>query len=235
MEKLNRSWITEGTIDFEYKKYLLLAYLKHIDQQFEEARLFPYFNELLAHFEVCKTISVGKQEIKTAFPKKLMGLNFERLRLDFDNLHEDDPFLCEINSILEFAISEFKIYVNKGLDLIKHIGANITVSPLGILPLRTQEGYLFLQHHAVNLVSVYYYELALYNNCHERYLKTQYIEQVKIGIVNNIAQLKINLIKKYKKLPNPATYIVESKYDYPISETLLPVAEQMLLRHGHVA
>lgn len=235
MKKLNHSWLTEGSIDFEYKKYLLLAYLKHIDQQFEEIRLFPHFNDLRTHFDLCKTIRLSKQKIKTAFPKKLLGLNFERLRLNFENLHEDDAFLSEINNILDFAISELSITVNKGLELIQEVGTNITLTPLGVLPLRTQEGYLFLQHNAINSVSVYYYELALYNNYQERYLKTKYVEQVKLGYLNNVVQLKIDLVRKYKQLPNPATYIVESKYDYPLSETLLPVAERLLLAYMKVA
>jgi hypothetical protein len=32
MNKLSENWISEGWIDFEYKKYLLLAYLKNVDE-----------------------------------------------------------------------------------------------------------------------------------------------------------------------------------------------------------
>jgi hypothetical protein len=34
MATLHDNWLTEGLLDFEYKKYVLLNYLKHIDQQF---------------------------------------------------------------------------------------------------------------------------------------------------------------------------------------------------------
>ena len=39
MEFLNKNWITENQIDFEYKKYMLLAYLQHVSENFTDKRL----------------------------------------------------------------------------------------------------------------------------------------------------------------------------------------------------
>ncbi|WP_176454254.1 hypothetical protein [Siphonobacter sp. BAB-5385] len=36
MKKLQKTWITDGLLDFEYKKYQLLAYLKHVNEHFQE-------------------------------------------------------------------------------------------------------------------------------------------------------------------------------------------------------
>ena len=36
MNKLGMNWFTEGRVDFEYKKYVLLAYLQQVHQSFEE-------------------------------------------------------------------------------------------------------------------------------------------------------------------------------------------------------
>ena len=37
--KLSPEWFLEGTLDFEYKKYVLLAYLQHVSQEFAEMNL----------------------------------------------------------------------------------------------------------------------------------------------------------------------------------------------------
>jgi len=43
MKKLPTNWLTDGLINFEYKKYLLLAYLKSVEEEFESKRLYPFF------------------------------------------------------------------------------------------------------------------------------------------------------------------------------------------------
>ncbi len=235
MSNLNHTWLVEGSIDFEYKKYLLLAYLQHVEQQFQEIRLFPYMQELQLHFENCTALQRNKDALKTSFPKKVKGLNFESLELDYEELHQEEEHLCEISDILNFAIPQMKASINRGTDLLNEVGANIFISPLGIVPLRTQEGYLLVQQSNNRCVQVYYYQLALYNNQQERYLKTEFMEQVNLGRISNIVQLKLDLVRKYKKMPNPAAYVVESRYDYPLSETLLPVAKKLLLNQVNVA
>ena len=39
MKQLNPNWLTEGWVDFEYKKYLLLAYLQKVSIDFDERKL----------------------------------------------------------------------------------------------------------------------------------------------------------------------------------------------------
>ena len=41
MPKLSKDWITEKHIDFEYKKYVLLAYLQEVEKHFEMTSLYP--------------------------------------------------------------------------------------------------------------------------------------------------------------------------------------------------
>ena len=36
INKLNKDWLTEGHIDFEYKQYLLLAYFKEVSKAFSD-------------------------------------------------------------------------------------------------------------------------------------------------------------------------------------------------------
>jgi hypothetical protein len=44
-------------------------------------------------------------------------------------------------------------------------------------------------------------------------------------------RLKLDLIKKFSDLPNPATYLILSKMKFPFSETLMPVAKRLFVKH----
>ena len=50
MVSLDKNWLTEGLIDFEYKKYELLAYLKNVGKSFSENRLYPFLGDLIFHY-----------------------------------------------------------------------------------------------------------------------------------------------------------------------------------------
>ena len=41
MKRLSETWFAEGYIDFELKKYTLLAYLQEVNKYFNENKLYP--------------------------------------------------------------------------------------------------------------------------------------------------------------------------------------------------
>lgn len=235
MTNLQKNWLTEGIFDFEYKKYVLMAYLQEIDNQFTQNRLFPHLKDLKFHFDSCINIKTNKTQIKTAFPKNLTGIDVVTWKLKYEETLQDDPYLDELNYILDFAIPRFSRSIGEGMERFNEVEENVTVSPVGIMPLWVEEGYLLFLHTFQPLVSVFEYQLALYDEMRERYLKTQYKETVRIGLGNTVSQLKVELTRRNKALPNPATYVVESKYDYPLHEALLPVAKKLMLKQMNVA
>ena len=61
MATLSKNWITEKLIDFEYKKYLLLAYLQQVSGQFDETRLYPSLSELIEHYKNVVSLRENKK------------------------------------------------------------------------------------------------------------------------------------------------------------------------------
>jgi hypothetical protein len=41
----------------------------------------------------------------------------------------------------------------------------------------------------------------------------------------------MDLIKKFSDLPNPAAYLILAKMKFPFSETLMPVAKRLFVKH----
>jgi hypothetical protein len=235
MKNLQKNWLTEGIFDFEYKKYVLLSYLQHINAEFTHNRLHPHLPELKFHFESCVDIRSTKSRIRTSLPKNLTGINRETWKLEYEEIHQDDPYMEELNYMLDFAIPRFSQSISEGTERFSEVEGNVTISPVGIVPLRLQEGYLLFLHTFQPLISIFQYQLALYDQMKERYLKTWFLETVRIGIGHTLSQIKVDLTRKNKELPNPATYIVESQHEYPLHETLLPVAKKLMLKEINIA
>ena len=42
MKTLSETWFADGYIDFELKKYVLLAYLQEVSKCFNENKLYPH-------------------------------------------------------------------------------------------------------------------------------------------------------------------------------------------------
>ncbi|WP_332367959.1 hypothetical protein [Spirosoma telluris] len=59
-------------------------------------------------------------------------------------------------------------------------------------------------------------------------MQLRFVETVRKSLANTVENIKLDLIRRHRYLPNPATYMLESKRIYPVQETLLPIARQLL-------
>ena len=58
----------------------------------------------------------------------------------------------------------------------------------------------------------------------------EYIDTWKKNIVNTYPQVKKDIIKTIRALPNPAVFSIETQLQLPVEETLLPIAKRMLVK-----
>ena len=77
MENLNANWFVEGLVDFEYKKYVLLAYLETVKKQFNQTKLYPQFSDLIGHHRNLSTFKEGKTKMAENFPQSLTGVDIK--------------------------------------------------------------------------------------------------------------------------------------------------------------
>lgn len=233
MKELNKDWLTDGLIDFEYKKYLLLAYLKDVKQNFSESRLFPFLSDLVFHYQNLNTIKEHKKLIYDNFPKIITKADFEKLKITYEKIIEDDNIMKEIEDILSFSIPQFKSLLEEGRDLYEFVEKNMEIMPIGISPLYADEGYLLINQNHVREMDVYRYQITVFENANEKYrgVHTEFIEKDEKGIGRTFEQMKLDLIKKYKEFPNPATYLILAQVKFPFHHTLLPVAKRLLVKY----
>jgi hypothetical protein len=233
MKNLSNNWLTEKHIDFEYKKYMLLAYLSEVDNNFEHNRLYPYFSELIEHYKNIVSIRDNKRIISGLFPSRLKKIDLETFNLEYQKIINDDSLLEEIEQIINYSIPKFEHYLNEGKKIYDLIERQINISPVGVIPLNSDYGYLFLQNGNTKVTFIYEYRTTIYEGSEEKYrgIYTQLVESFQKNFTTTYEQIKHQIIRKYKEMPNPATYALETELELPVDETLLPIAKRMLIRH----
>lgn len=233
MEKLPKEWLTQGLIDFEYKKYVLLAYLQTVKNSFSRVQLYPFMSDLVFHYRNLIAVKENQTLIRESFPKELSVEEFQNLELNYRKLVEDDAVMSELKSIIEFAIPQIKESLNEGSVIYEYVESKCEISPIGVTPLYANEGYLFVTQPPEKETIIYRYQVSIFEDSHEqlRSLNTQFIDCQEKTLVNTYERLKLDLIKRYQDLPNPATYLILSKMKFPLTETLMPVAKRLFVKH----
>src|SRR6476620_610237 len=77
MKSLSETWFAEGYIDFELKKYTLLAYLQEVNKYFNENKLYPQLADVIFHYNNLVAFRENKKFLQEHFPKKLSGIPLE--------------------------------------------------------------------------------------------------------------------------------------------------------------
>jgi hypothetical protein len=232
MTSLNNDWLTEGLIDFEFKKYVLLAYLKAVRQNFRTTKLYPFLSDLIFHYKNLLSIQENKMIIYEKFPRVIRKADFEKLKLSYEKIIKDDDIMKEIEDIVMFAIEEIQGTLREGREIYEFVEENVDLVPIGISSLYKKEGYMLINEKQKNDLNVYRYQITIFEGPEEKFrgVHTTLIDQFEKSIVSTYEEIKLTLIRKHRELPNPATYLVNANFNFPLNETLLPVAKRLLVK-----
>jgi hypothetical protein len=233
MATLSTHWVTEKHIDFEYKKYVLLGYLKEVSEHFNAAKLYPSLADLIRHYRNVVSIRESKKWLSGQFPEKLKGSYLNQLRLVYEKLVADDEVMDEVEQIINFSIPQFEKYIREGKEVYEFIESHLSITPVGIVPLHNSEGYLLLKNAESTDTLVYEYHLTVFEGPDDRYrgVHTNYVCGISHMPFQTYESIKMELIRYRRELPNPATFIVECDMAFPLQETLLPMAQRTLVRY----
>ena len=233
MKNLESDWLTKGLIDFEYKKYILLAYLKTVRENFDDKKLFPYVSDLIFHYRNLQTIKEKKELMLENFPKSISKADFENLRITYKKLVEDNEVMQELSTIVNLASDNIKQSLEQGRELYEFFEKQIEISPIGLTPLNNQEGYIFISEKKNKEYKLFRYLISIFENSIDRYraVNFQYLGTFKKRITETYESIKQNLIKTHVELPNPATFLMLSELWIPYEETYLPIAKRMLVKY----
>ncbi len=230
---LKPNWLTEGLIDFEYKKYVLLAYLQSVQQAFGRVELYPFLSDLIMHYRNLETIREGKTLLASAFPKELSPEKISNLELLYKKAVADDDLMQEIESIIEFALPKFKNSLDEGSYVYEYVESQCELTPIGLTSLYEKEGYLFVSQPPQTTTDIYRYQLSVFEHGADQYrgLHLSWHSTEMRSLSNTYESMKVRLIRQHRELPQPTTYLFTSKLVFPYQNTLLPVAKRLLIKY----
>lgn len=232
MERLNDGWLTEGLIDFEYKKYQLMAYFKHVKESFNRVELYPFLSDLVFHYRNLLQVKDNHSLLRDSFPKEISPEGLKNLELNYRRMIADDTLMQELESIIAFAVPQFKSSLDEGAFIYDYVESRCEISPVGLTSLYAKEGYLFIAQPPEKETNVYRYQVTIFEQSSElmRGIHTQHLLTAPRTIGNTYEHLKLTLIRQYTELPNPSVYLVLSKLKFPYDKTLMPIARRLLVK-----
>lgn len=232
MARLTDNWLTEGLLDFEYKKYKLLAWLQEVERDFQSVKVYPSLSDLLMHYQNLQSFQHSKSVLEAGFPKELRMADLEHLKLRYQTLVDADPRMKELEEIVDYSLPELKRYLDEGMGICHLVEESMHIEPIGLVPLQREAGYLLFHQEKEHEVSIFDYHFSLLQQAGENYrtLKVRYMGQRHISLTNTFEQVKIDLVRQ-NPLQNPATYLIVAKLKAPFHETMLPVAKRKFVRY----
>jgi hypothetical protein len=154
------------------------------------------------------------------------------MKIIFKKHRFSEKFIDELMKIIHFAQREIKKSIDYGEETYHHLSSNIKFDTVGLIPFYNKEGYLFISRDSDKILKVYRYnynyiqqENDLFHN-----LKTNEISHDFNTLSSSLSGVKLQLIKKFKELPNPATYSLHSKLNISFEHSILPIGKRWLLR-----
>lgn len=233
MQELNANWFIELPLDFEYKKYQLLAYLQHINHHFSQTRLYPNLNDLVFHYNNLKKFKQDKCTLQDSFPVRLTHADTEAIRLTYERMVNDDELMKEIEQIVHFALNKLTPLLQEGKEIYDFVESRLSIEAIGMLPLYPYSGYLLLQNGNETGVRVYRYQVTIFKGKDDEYrgVNTEYLTSYGNTFLYSTPQsIRKDLIQNRRELPNPAVYQVCTDVNFPVDQTLLPLAKRTLMK-----
>jgi hypothetical protein len=233
MRSLGINWFIEGYIDFEHKKYVLLDYLQEINRHFDRSRLYPNLTDLIFHYNNLVSFKDNKTHLQQAFPQRLTKADIDAVKLTYQKIVQDDNSMREIEQIIAYAIAKMDPALKTGKEIYDFVERNLNIEQIGVVPLVPYSGYFSLRNGDEKGHWVYEYNITIFESKDEKYrgINTRFVDRYEQNLTTTPESIKSDLIYRYKHLPNPAVYHVESGITFPLEETLLPIVKKSLVKY----
>ena len=228
---LEENWIFSPVFDFEYKKFILLDYFKKINKQLSEFRIFPSINQLKWHSEHLRNLKTAISFLEESFPSHLKKIDIKNIKIEYEIEKYDDEVIGLLENLIQYSLPKFEHYLATVEELYKEIESKLSLTQIGLTPIYQLEGYLFINIEGSKKAGIYRYTykpILPEEESADNHFYIDYLNEEKITISNSFENLKFSLIRKFPDMPNPSTWLIISKQQYPLKDSLLPVALKLL-------
>lgn len=228
----SNQWLTQGAMDAEYKQYLFLAWMQGVHRHFNNGRVYPALSEVIEQHRSLYALQEARLAQLESKTRDFIGLDWKEMKLLFRQESTHDEFEAYLDTCLGFAIPELDRALDEGRDLFDFVEDQIEFTPIGLVPLYTNDGYLVVFDESQHFLRTYRYSKSWIQTDADRMVRIamEPVDERYKRLGESIEKIKMDLMKRFHDLPNPATFLVRATMGFPLQETLLPIAKRMLLR-----
>jgi hypothetical protein len=218
--------------DLELNQYHILAGIKEFKNEFNKKKLYPSFTNLLNLTSQLQDIIEQKNDLEFKFAKKIKSFDFKNNKIIFESVENEQPEINCLFELIEWTLPQLKSVIEEALVICEYVENNLKIEQVGILPIYKSEGYFIIPNNEDSLLQVHKFECSLFSSDEEKYraLRTKLLKTYDQSFLRlSLDNIKLELIKEYQELPNPATFRCETDIDFPFAETVFPIAKRKLM------
>lgn len=218
--------------DLELNQYHILAGIKEFKNEFNKKKLYPSFTNLLNITSQLQDIIEQKNDLEYKFSKKIKSFDFKNNKIIFESVENEQPEINCLFDLIEWTLPQLKSIIEEALVICEYVENNLKIEQVGILPIYKSEGYFIIPNNEDSLLQVHKFECSLFSSDEEKYraLRTKLLKTYDQSFLRlPLDNIKLELIKEYQELPNPATFKCETDLDFPFIETVFPIAKRKLM------
>jgi hypothetical protein len=234
MKPLNLELFTGAVDDVERTQYQILAGLQQAHSAFEEQRVYPHLGRLVKLHGALITVLKRTEDFRTPETGEIAGIDWDEKSITYEWPELEDTEMAIVEDLIRWALPEIRTTIEEGRSVYEHVEDNTELETVGIVPSYVQEGYLMVPERGEDRIHVLRYELSIIQEEGEKHraLRTVHCKTVSAdGLDVHPSNIKLDLLKERRDLPNPATYFSNTDLNVPYKETLLPVVKRRLVRH----
>ncbi len=232
MEGLKLETFLSADRDLEMNQYRVLGGIKEYHSELTKKKVYPTLAELIHLASILENIMENKSKLNNAFPKHIKDFDLKNQKVNFETIGKFAPDVEFLFELINWAYPLIKNEIEEAIVLYDFVEDNIEIGNVGLVPLNKNEGYFLVPSNKDSKIQVHRFESTIFSSESEKYrsLKTKLVQEIEKAVVEKSPEsIKLDLIKQYTDLPNPATFICDTDLDFPFDETIFPVAKRKLM------
>lgn len=224
--------------DPEGARYRILAAFQEHRRALQQRRLFPTWHEVQRLRDALQELLRQRLLLEQAFPHTVVGIAWDTLQLITVPAYtpqERERALQQLFLLVEWALPLVDELHQHSQELYDFAYEHIAVHEVGLLSLRRQEGFLLVPDRSQRRVLVWHYRVRpVFGADHRPLLQLALVTRLPMGSIW-APDVWRSAAQDHVPTSTGPTYICEADEDFPLQETLLPIAEQKLAQRVGLA
>ncbi len=232
MTTLDVKKLTSCGSDWEANQYMLLSRVKFWTDQIHKNKLYPALNESIQLNLIFEEILKENLESKWWFDSEIKARKLnERITI----YEKANQIGFQLDKLLEFV--EWALYLNRPVLIEAEIIRNFTRENISCNKITNGKnylgkGYFALPENKMQKLNIYFYEVNWdwHRNEVIHNMNTELISSIPLASINNpVEEFVTDFLKNQRLLFDPVAFVFSTDLDFPYEETMLPIAQEILL------